>query len=353
VLDTGQIFRVEADGVTRTQITYEVPFQPDVLAVIDFAVSPADGTLIYTVQRAGTPVLVRSGPAGEDAAPFFDDPQITASEPLFTPDGAFVAARLSVPFSPDQTFVNGLYLLPLDGGEPRLLVADDTAPSPEGLAFGHSAARFSPDGARLLTYRIALNVDACDLAVVSVPDGTTLPLQVPPVPPGERVTTCGAAAWSPEGDAIYYVPNRIGAGNINTAIWRANPETGESFPITPQPETGPFTFYAFPDVAEDGTMRAVITLADALPEPFFDQPPPLSYALAQIDIPTGMASELRAELPGTPARVEWDADGAGAAMLLIPASGPPSLWWVPAGAGEPLPLIEGVYDLYEFSWAAS
>lgn len=351
VLQSGQIFRLEPDGATRTQITYEVPFRQDALAVTEFAVSPADGSLVYLVQRAGPAVLVRSGPGGEDPAPLYDDPAVSPSAPLFTPDGQFVAVRLVAPFGPDQSFESGLYLLPLAGGEPQLLVADEVELSAEGLAFGHSPAAFSPDGTRLLTYRLALNVDSCDLAVVSVPDGTAVPVQVPPVPEGERVTTCGLAAWGPDGSAIYYIPSRIGAGNLNTAIWRASPETGESFPITPQPGGPPLTLYAYPAVAADGTLRAFTAQADALPEPFFDQPPALSYSMAAIDIPTGAARELRAPVDETPGQVLWDAQGRGAVAVLFPAAGAGGLWWLPADGGEAVLLLESATDLSAFSWS--
>lgn len=50
VLDTGQIVRIERDGVTRRQITNEAPPAPDALAIVQFDASPVDGTLVYIVQ---------------------------------------------------------------------------------------------------------------------------------------------------------------------------------------------------------------------------------------------------------------------------------------------------------------
>ena len=351
ILLSGQLHRIEPDGSTRTQITYEVPFRSDVVAVTDFAVSPADGSLVYTVQRAGSPVLVRSGPDGENPAPLYDDATVGVSDPLFTPDGGFVAVRLVAPFDQQASFQSGLYLLPIDGGEPQLLVADEPNSSPETPAFGHAPAAFSPDGARLLSYRFSLNVELCDLGVVSVPDGTAIALQVPPVREQERVSTCGPAAWSPDSSAIYYTPIRIGAPGGNSAIWRADPATGESLSLTPQTENTPFTLYAFPGVVADGSLRAFVAEADTMPAPFADQPAPLDSAMARIDPADGTASELRAPLSETPMQVLWDGAGGGAVALLFPAVGDASLLWLPADGGEPVLLLDATTDLTAFEWA--
>ena len=351
ILLSGQIYRIEPDGSTRTQISYEVPFRNDAVAVTDFAVSPADGSLAYTVQREGPPVLVRSGPDGENPVRFYDNATVGVSDPLFTPDGRFVAVRLTAPFDQQASFQSGLYLAPIDGSEPQLLVADDPNSGPELSAFGHGPAAFSPDGTRLLTYRFALNIELCDLGVVSVPDGTAIALQVPPAPELERVTTCGPAAWAPDGLAIYYTPTRIGASSGNTGIWRADPTTGESFPLTPQSEGAPFTLYEFPGVVADGSLRAFVAQADELPEPFTDQPAQLDAAMARIDPANGMASELRAPVSETPMQVLWDSAGGGAVVLRFLEDGAAVLLWLPADGGEPVRLLDDSTDLTSYVWA--
>jgi len=351
ILLSGQIYRIEPDGSARTQISYEVPFRNDAVAVTSFAVSPADGSLAYTVQREGPPVLVRSGPDGENPVRLYDNATVGVSDPLFTPDGRFVAVRLTAPLDQQASFQSGLYLLPSDGSEPQLLVADDPNSGPAVSAFGQGPAAFSPDGTRLLTYRFGLSIELCDLGVVSVPDGTTIALQVPPAPELERVTTCGPAAWAPDGSAIYYTPTRIGASGGNTGIWRADPITGESFPLTPQPAGAPFTLYEFPGVMADGSLRAFVAQADELPEPFTDQPTQLDAAMARIDPANGMASELRAPVSATPTQVLWDGAGGGAVALLFPDDGAAALVWLPADGGEPVRLVDDSTDLTSYAWA--
>lgn len=345
LLQAGQIFRLEADGATRTQITYEVPFRPDVVAVTEFAVSPADGSLAYVVQRQGTSVLVRSGPGGEEPAPIFDSPAASPSFPLFTPDGEFVAARL-VAAEGEEQFQSGLYLVPVAGGEPQLVAADEDG------AFGQQPLAFSPDGIRLLTNRFSLAVEQCDLAVVAVDGGATTPLQVPPPADGERATTCDSGVWAPDGSAVYFAPLTVGAVPGSPAIWRASPATGESFPLTPQPDAPPFTLYASPGVAPDGSLLAFTAAADALPRGFDEGQAPLAYTMARVDPADGLAAELRPAVEETPQLVQWDREGRGAVALLAPAVGDPGLFWLPADGGEAALLLGATTDLSAYRWAA-
>jgi hypothetical protein len=347
----GQIYRIEADGVARTQITYEVPFRNDVLAVTEFAVSPADSTLVYVVQRAGPSALVRSGPSGEDPAPLFDSDTVLPSQPLFTPDGQSVAVRLTGAEG-NPEFQNGVYLIPVAGGEPQLLVPDEAAPADQSQAFGHQPLAFSPDGARLLTNRYSLTVEQCDLGVVTVADGKAIAIQAPPAPEGERATTCDGGAWAPDGSAIYFTSSVIGAPAGAPAIWKASPESGESFPITPQPGQAPFTLYTAPAVAPDGSLLAFTAQADALPRGFEEQQPTLAYSMARVNAADGTLAELRPAVAEMPQLVQWDPAGRGAVALLFPEVGDPGLFWLPADGGEATLLLGATTDLSAYRWAA-
>lgn len=351
-LRAGQIYRIERDGVAQTQITYEVPFQADAVAVTDFAVSPAGNALAYTVQRPGSQVLVLAGPNGEDPAPRFDRADVGPSDPLFTPDGQFVAVRLTALPQGAQGLESGLYLIPVAGGEPRLLVADETSADPAAPGYGHAPEAFSPDGARLLTNRFALAVELCDLAVVALADGAAVPLQAPAAPEGEQVTTCGAGAWSPDSASFYFIPVRIGADPGATGIWRADPATGASFPLTPQPGGPPFTLYASPGVAADGSLYAFTAEAEQLPEPFSGEPTALAYTMARIGPADGLATALRPAEQETPLQVLWEPSGRGAVALLVPDVGDPGLWWLPADGGQATLLLGATTDLFRYEWAA-
>lgn len=260
LLQNGQIFRIEADGATRTQITYEVPFNPDALAVIDFAVSPADNTLAYIVQRDGPSALLRSGPDGEDPTPLFESETVNVGDPVFSPDGRQIAVRLQGPFDQPDSFQSGLYLIPTEGGEPQLLVADD-------------------------------------------------PIE--------------------------------------------DPATGATEPVTPEQQAAPFTLYTNPFAAADGGILALSAEAEALPEPFSDNQPTLSYSVVRVDPATGEAAELRPAEPLEPILVAWDEGGAGAAVLSFDvATGGSSLFWLTAGEGPALELAAGMGDISLFAWSS-
>lgn len=351
-LQAGQIFRLEPDGATSAQITDETPFRPDAVAITEFAVSPADGALAYVVQREGAPLLVRAGPDGQDPAPLFEREGVGVSDPVFSPDGQLVAVRLAGPAEQPEAFQSGIYLIPAAGGEPRLLVADEASADPNALSYGHAPSAFAPDGARLLTSRFATMVELCDLAVVAVPDGAAVPVQVPAPAEGERQTTCDAGVWAPDGSALYFTAVRIGAPAGEPAIYRADPATGASFPITPQPEAPPLTLYAFPSVAADGSLRAFVAEADALPAAFDPAVAPLAYTMSRVDPADGMAAPLGATLAETPGHVLWAPDGSGAVALLFPQVGDPGLFWLPADGGEPTLLLGATTNLFSYQWAA-
>lgn len=111
----GQIVRLERDGKTVTPITNEQPGQPDILAVTDFDVSPADGSLAYIVQGSGANTLVRTDAQGQQRTVLLETAAV--SMPRWSPDGAQIA--LNVWASPEQTGgqTGGVYLIPADGGE--------------------------------------------------------------------------------------------------------------------------------------------------------------------------------------------------------------------------------------------
>jgi hypothetical protein len=357
LLRNGQIFRLEADGVTQTQITYEVPFSPEAIAVVDFAVSPVDNTLVYSVQREGPSVLVRSGPNGEDPARIFESETVGVNDPLFTPDGRSIAARLQGPFEEPGSFQSGLYLIPLDGGEPQLLVPDDPIEDPNTIseASGASAQLFSPDGSLLLINRFGLQLETCNLAVVTVPEGVVTPIEAPDAPPMERQSTCSSSpSWAPDGSSVYFTIVRIGAPGGEPAIWRADPATGVSELLTEEQQAAPFTLYFNPSAMPDGQLLALSTEVETLPEPFASEVPDLGYSVVRVDSATGESTELRPAETLNPSLLAWDDAGSGVAVMSFdPVSGRSRLIWLPAGEGETLELIDDASDTSLFIWAAS
>jgi hypothetical protein len=190
--------------------------------------------------------------------------------------------------------------------------------------------------------------------VVSVADGAITELQMPAAPPMERQSSCsGSVSWAPDGLAAYFTIVRIGAPGGETAIWRLDPATGATEPVTPEQQSGPFTLYFNPVAAADGGILALSTEVETLPEPFASELPELGYSLVRVDAATGEATELRAAEPLNPNVVAWDKGGAGAAVMSFdPATGASRLLWLPVGDAPVLELAPEAIDISSFAWSS-
>lgn len=347
----GQIFRLAAEDLERSQVTDEVSAFADSLPIPTLAVSPADGSLAYVVQRDGHSVLVRSGPGGEEPQPIYEQPGVLVSGMRFTPDGTHLAVLLSG----DESFTGGIYLLPAVGGEPQLLVAND--PQGDLTQFDPSLrtyfpARFSPDGALLLTYQGYAQLEGCDLAIVRLADGAVTQVQFTAPQPDEMLFACSdSLTWAPDSSALYFTPIRIGAPLGDPTLWRADAATGASAPLTPAQGAGPLTLYSHPFALADGTLLALTAQVAELPPSFSEEVQILSYAISRIDPATGATEELRPATSGNIGQVAWAPDGSGLASFVFDELGDPALLFIPAGPGEPVLIAGGAASLFSFAWA--
>lgn len=346
-----QIFRLEAADLARSQITYEVPATPESLPIIGMAVSPADGSLAYLVQRNDGSTLVRSGPNGDDPQPLYAEPGIYVSDPVFSPDGAQIAVLLSG----GEGFASGIYRIPATGGAPELLVEnaqplDLTEFDPTRRTF--TPARFSPDGTMLLTYQGYTQIEGCNLAIVRLADGSVTPVESPPAPEGEYVIDCSdSVSWAPDSSGVYFTPLRVGAPAGNLAIWRADAATGAVRAITPPADGSMALLYTHPSAQADGTVLALAALVNELPPAFSDTPLTLTYDMVRIDPTSGGVETVRAGTPGALDRITWAPDGSGLAALFYDDIGDPAVLFIPAGPGEPTLIAGGVANLQSFVWA--
>lgn len=130
-----QIYRMERDGVTKTQITFETN-------VWDYDVSAADGNLAYEVDNqlvlvnadgSNRRVLVEGNP----------DPNIRAFyNPVFSPDGQTLAFAYG-----------GLNLFSMSTGTSSLVLTDKMTDIGDGTMLPvetHAPESYSPDGTKLL-----------------------------------------------------------------------------------------------------------------------------------------------------------------------------------------------------------
>jgi len=185
-LNYGQVFRMERDGKTVTQLTFE---DSD---VTDYDVSPEDGTLAFVTGNqlllmdydgSNRRMLVDGGPRDKNNPRFFTDP---LSNPVFSPDGQTIA---------NGHMHQGLNLFDVTTGVSKLVIEDHM--------FGLSPVSYSPDGTKLLLAMGQWETPAAH--AVYYPDTNVL---VRYVEAQDYINCCsyhGGPAWSPDSSSFYGV----------------------------------------------------------------------------------------------------------------------------------------------------
>ena len=135
-LAVSQIYRMERDGTTKTQLTFEPA------NVVEYDVSAADGSLVYEVENhlvladadgSNRRVLVQGNPASEVRG-FYN--------PVFSPDGGTLAFAYG-----------GLNLYSMSTGTSSLVLTDQMTDIGDGNILPvetYSPESYSPDGTKLL-----------------------------------------------------------------------------------------------------------------------------------------------------------------------------------------------------------
>jgi len=131
------------------------------------------------------------------------DPEFTASQINWSPDSRLVAAGRDHRSAPDAPA--GIYLIPVNGGEPRAITR------PKRPTYDFSPA-FSPDGQRLAY--VSCNVH-CDVRIVDV-DGTFAPTSEGRTLTPHSMQSIDGVAWSRDGKSVLF----FGEGPDPARIWR-------------------------------------------------------------------------------------------------------------------------------------
>ncbi len=208
----GQVFRMERDGKTVTQITSETS------NVTGYDVSPADGSIAYVASNqlllanadgSNRRVLVDGGPRDGN------NPWIT--NPVFSPGGGTLAygheglTLYDISTGVSNLVIEDQYTEPLQG-EPRLLIED------------YSPVRYSPDGTKLL---IALGQwEIPPLHAVYYPDTGSL---VRYAEVQDYINCCsyhGGPVWSPDSSSFYGVASVHDICCLFGELWRVDAGDG-------------------------------------------------------------------------------------------------------------------------------
>ncbi|CAG0929900.1 hypothetical protein TFLX_01472 [Thermoflexales bacterium] len=323
-----QIWRIEMDGTTRTQITQEST------GVSDFDLSASDGSLAYVSDNAliktdgrgsNRSVLVQGPPL----APERDESYYTAevTKPRWSPDGARIAYGL-----------NGINLIEAAGGTPTTLQPNDPIPGPDDpmtqTANLYWPYNWSPDGARMLI-EIGYYRSEGSLGVLNLADNSVLSLSSP------QGYVCCTPAWSSDNQNIFYA-NAID-GIVPPGLWRTDVTTGESQALINGIAKDAILSVAYALPAPDGNLYYFYAVTPAPSDP--GRSIPLSMYRAAADGVTDQ-TQLRTDTYVI-GEALWAGDASGAVIVDMQAAAaagqyPPSgpLYYLKADGSPAVLLVE-------------
>ncbi len=323
-----QIFRLERDGVTRSQITFEPA------PVESFDVSPADGSVAYASGNS----LYRVDALGAGRATLVVGPPPAAPDDYAAQvNGTLGAVR----WSPDGTRIayglGGVMVYDVASGTTSMIKASSPYPDlnaelPPGPIEFYAPEQWSPDGSRLLV-NVSYFPEAGGLDIVSLTGGGSVRLSSP-----DGIVCC-APSWSRDGSGIYFaspVPGFIASG-----LWRADATSGSSVTLIAGETGGLFQLPNFPQELSDGQLYFFFATSPSFPEGEVL----LTMHRSASDGVTGRTA-LRSDAHAV-GEALWAMDASGAAITdytgadftTYPVVG--KLWWLPADGSPALALGSG------------
>jgi hypothetical protein len=337
---TDEIWRMETDGATVTQITDEDA------PVIQFDVSPENGALVFISDND----LIRANAAGDERTMLVDGENVAASAEEGEEYIQQVREQIrAVVWSPDGSQIafaqGGIQVISSDGGEPELVlpnaIPDEEDPE---IAFLSSVSyipeAWSPDGTQLLI-NVLLPPESGGLEILSLEDGSRKAL----TNPDDGSMACCYPSWSIDSASVYYsVSNQF----FTPGLWQAEAETGESETlIEGVNDQGTYRLIAYPRelVGFEGYLFSFATVTN---DPDLNDIMPLTmYRLVpgvmNEDTPLRMDSYKLGE-------VLWAEDGSGAVIGDLTdfedtTETDPPLVWLPTDGSPAVRLNVSGYNL--------
>ena len=262
-----QVFRIERDGVTMHQVTFEP------VEVKSFDVSVTDGSIAYISNNqllwvdangAGRHLLVDGG-APDPIDPLFSSIVGVA----YSPNGRIIAYGL-----------RGINTFDLVTGVSSLILPQ----RPADIALGQPAEvywpkHYSPDGTKLLVSAVVPNSDGIS-TVIFTPASASLTRIV-----GEgAIFCCNQQGWTTDSSAIYFANASVGM--FGSGLWRVDPATGVATTLVPsEAGGGAYNLLDEPYLASDGQLYYFFASVPALDG--FIQRGPLQIVRSAIDGVTG------------------------------------------------------------------
>lgn len=232
-----QVFRMEADGVTVSQLTFESD------SVGSYDISPVDGSVVYVANNqmvlieadgSGRRVLVDGGPVDEN------NPYLASiNSPVFSPDGRSIAYGKG-----------GLNFYSLETGVSNLVIENQWDDVGGGLFVPRELywpEKYSPDGQKLL---ISLGYYEGGSSAVYYPNGNAL---VRLNNADGAVICCGDPIWTADSSALYSAYPYMGM--FMSGMWKVDAASGDVTTLLPgDAGDGTFNFPTDAYLAPDGQL---------------------------------------------------------------------------------------------------
>lgn len=231
-----QVFRIERDGKTQNQLTFEP------VSVKDYDVSMADGSVAYVANNQLLLVnadgserrLLVDGGTMDENNPFLN----IINSPVFSPDGQTLAYGYK-----------GLNLYSVSSDASNLVIEDQIEdsggfPFPKELYWPE---RYSPDGTKLL-----ITLGYYEGASAAIYDPVSQALVRLTGAEGALIC-CDETVWSADGSSIYSASPA--AGMFNSGLWKVDPSNGAVTTLfTSNYDTSSFNYADEPYLARDGQL---------------------------------------------------------------------------------------------------
>jgi hypothetical protein len=290
-----QIFRIERDGHTVHQITFEPA------SVDTFDISPLDGSVAYVSNNqmfwvdangAGRRLLVDGGPLN-DTNRFTN----SVGAPVWSPAGQSIAFAYG-----------GLNFYTLSTGAVNKVLVNQVDNSAGFAVVGelYSPVRYAFDGDKLLV-NISFN-EGGTFGIYYSSNNTLLRLKR-----ADGGIVCCSPLWTPDGSGLYASSETIGM--IDSGLWYINPADGSvaTLVVGSAPD-GTYNFAAAPQVGPDGKLYYFFNNLTAIPATSHT---PLVLVRSETDGVTGR-TQLKPDVFENTNEILWAPDASLAVVTFAP-----------------------------------